>query len=238
MIQSVYERDYRDPLEITQLRQLQENEEFKFNSKHKNSICASNFHKALSTIDLSPLVKRQKQSVVGSARSSRSSIKIISRCQKVDKKLWKLKSTMTGGFGVEASRKSGGVTTSEKMSRTKDSRTVSRYAPFIRLLTLLLINIHFLFRSGKVHPKCEGSNVSNDCYEDRMFKFPFIPQITPRSPIPKCRPATSVSEYRDEIDKVGSLIMKYRLHDHSKCGKNGIKCEHRIATLTNRMSMN
>ena len=95
-----------------------------------------------------------------------------------------------------------------------------------------------MFYSSKhqVESKTGGSN-NNDCYEKRMFMFPYIDQIAPRltGVQRSCRPSKSVSEYHDEFSKIGSLIMKHKLHDHSVCGKEGIQCKHKLIELNYKL---
>lgn len=81
--------------------------------------------------------------------------------------------------------------------------------------------------------------MDNECYERRMFNHPYIDQIAARLPfVSRSKQQKCYSTYHDEIGKVGSLIMKHNLHDHSQCGKLGIKCEHKITELNRRARMN
>lgn len=75
-----------------------------------------------------------------------------------------------------------------------------------------------------------------------MFKFPYIDQLAPRVPPPTPRLRVSstknLTEYQDKISGTGEIIMKHRLHNHFKCGKEGRKCEHRILSLNDKQKKN
>ncbi|CRK88027.1 CLUMA_CG001813, isoform A [Clunio marinus] len=78
---------------------------------------------------------------------------------------------------------------------------------------------------------CHGN--SDDCYEKKMFKFPYINPLTSKAP--PLRPKSYNYEstaYRDEIGTPANLVFKYNLHEHSKCGKSGKKCAHLIGRLS------
>lgn len=121
MIQLVCKRDYCNPQQITKLRLR--DEDFKSNFEHKNSICHSKFRvrKNFSAIDFSSLAQRQRKVEVTAAPKalrSCSSMKIISRCQDDNGKLWKLKSTMSGTY-YDDSKSSGCVTATTNNRTTK-----------------------------------------------------------------------------------------------------------------------
>lgn len=78
-----------------------------------------------------------------------------------------------------------------------------------------------------------------DCYEDRMFHFPYINQIAPRlPPSPSTMPVKkSVSEYRDEISRTGAIIIRHQLHNHAMCGKRGRHCEHDLPEFFHKLKI-
>jgi hypothetical protein len=73
-----------------------------------------------------------------------------------------------------------------------------------------------------------------------MFKFPYIDQIAPRvsRSVRSSLSSRSYSEYQDEFSKIGGLIVKHKLHDHSECGKEGILCKHKLLALNYKLKRN
>lgn len=50
-------------------------------------------------------------------------------------------------------------------------------------------------------------------------------------PINRAYRGKNSTEYRDVYNKTANAIMKYKIHNHSRCGTNGSRCEHYVHGL-------
>lgn len=209
MIQSIHKRD-RDPKRSTRCGEL------KSNFRHGNSICDSKFPvtKTSSEVDFATIAEKQNRvDPVTAVEISRrcSSMKKNERSREDDNEARRLTAVMSDTHCVRC------------LTRPRAPTNVSNSK-----------HLHYLSLSHHhVAQKVAASSV-NECYEQRMFQFPYINQHAPRPSTvrPPIRAARNISEYKDEICFIGSLIIKHRLHDHSKCSR---KCEHPLHALTKRI---
>lgn len=210
MIQSIHKRD-RDLKQSTRCGEL------KSNFRHGNSICDSKFPvtKTSSEVDFATITEKQNRfdpvTVDDEVGRRCSSIKINERSLKDDNEARRLTATMSDTHCLRC------------LTRPRAPANVSNSK-----------HLHYLSLSHHhVAQKVTASSV-NECYEQRMFQFPYINQHAPRpsTVLPPTRAARNISEYQDGIGFIGSLIIKYRIHDHSKCSR---KCEHPLHALTKRI---
>lgn len=232
---SSYKRDFVDPKQINERWQLLLQRNLKSDLKRHNSICllnrpensarGENHHRTQSVIDIpSSNAWAGMPSVKGDLSLSENE-RIIRSCQSDNEALSK---SMTNG-------KSRNGLPEDLIGMTKACRTTASQN-VIQSRSLfngdVSSNLSFIALQQTSTKDSRSDTISKttcDCYESRMFNFPYINQIAPRlPPLLSSRPSskTTVSEYTDEIGRIGRLIFKYNLHNHSKCGKQGRKCEH------------
>lgn len=225
MIQSVYKTDFRDPKQIIELWKIPNADKLKsnlFEQRKPISDASTSDHKLPETkskINIASSVCRQMERESGIGKKVSCSCLSSEINQSDDESLSNLKKK-------------------EKPNQTRCSIDVlipRREAEVCGPVFPLCCGPDEMLCKRVVLPKRkpfreEPRSRDNECYESRMFNYPFINQIVSR--VKPTHMSTqlrrNLSEYNEGIGRIGSIVVKHKLHDHSKCGKEGRKCEHRL----------